>query len=97
MRTRLALSLSLLWLALASAPVAAGEVHVRGYTRSDGTYVAPHVRSAPNDTRADNFGRASAYDRAYRVPASRRDSDNGGHTNTLDPDDDNDGVLDDDE
>ncbi len=23
------------------------EVHVRGYTRKDGTYVAPHTRSAP--------------------------------------------------
>ncbi len=97
MRTRLALSLSLLWLGFAGAPVAAGEVHVRGYTRGDGTYVAPHVRSAPNNTRADNFGRASAYDRAYGVPASRRDSDNGGHSNRLDPDDDNDGVPDDDE
>ncbi len=25
-----------------------GTVHVRGYTRSDGTYVAPHYRSAPS-------------------------------------------------
>lgn len=25
----------------------AGDVHVRGYFRKDGTYVAPHVRSAP--------------------------------------------------
>jgi micrococcal nuclease len=26
-----------------------GEVQVQGYTRSDGTYVAPHTRSAPGD------------------------------------------------
>ena len=28
---------------------------VRGYVRRDGTYVAPHMRSAPNDTRLDNY------------------------------------------
>lgn len=30
-------------------------VHVRGYTKKDGTYVAPHERSAPNDTKLDNW------------------------------------------
>jgi hypothetical protein len=35
--------------ASSSSPGAAsdGRVHVRGYTRRDGTYVAPHTRSAP--------------------------------------------------
>jgi hypothetical protein len=28
---------------------------VRGYTRKDGTYVAPHVRSSPNQHRFDNY------------------------------------------
>ena len=28
---------------------------VRGYTRKDGTYVAPHVRSSPNQNRFDNY------------------------------------------
>ena len=30
-------------------------VHVRGYYRSTGTYVAPHVRTAPNWTVTDNL------------------------------------------
>ena len=33
----------------------AQDVHVRGYFRSDGTYVAPHYRSAPNSTTLDNW------------------------------------------
>lgn len=30
-------------------------VQVRGYNRSDGTYVQPHMRTAPNNTNSDNF------------------------------------------
>jgi hypothetical protein len=29
---------------------------VDGYTRSDGTYVAPHQRTNPNSTQSDNYG-----------------------------------------
>jgi hypothetical protein len=29
--------------------------YVRGYTRSNGTYVSPHYRSSPNSTVRDNF------------------------------------------
>lgn len=37
-------------------PVAAtNEVYVSGYTRSDGTYVKGHYRTAPNDTKKDNY------------------------------------------
>lgn len=32
-----------------------GNVSVRGYTRANGTYVAPYTRTAPNGTDADNF------------------------------------------
>ena len=32
-----------------------GSVHVDGYTKSNGTYVAPHYRSAPNGTTSDNW------------------------------------------
>jgi hypothetical protein len=32
-----------------------GVVHVKGYTRKDGTYVPPHDRTAPNDTKLDNW------------------------------------------
>ncbi len=32
-----------------------GSVHVKGYTRKDGTYVAPHYRSAPDGTKSNNW------------------------------------------
>jgi uncharacterized protein YgiM (DUF1202 family) len=32
-----------------------GQVPVKGYTRKDGTYVAPHTRSSPNHTKTDNY------------------------------------------
>ena len=38
-----------------AASSAAAQVHVRGYTKKDGTYVAPHERSAPNHTMLDNY------------------------------------------
>lgn len=31
------------------------QVKVRGYTKKDGTYVAPHYRSNPNSTKLDNW------------------------------------------
>lgn len=39
----------------AVATPAMAQVRVRGYVRSDGTYVAPHVRSAPNSSTYDNW------------------------------------------
>jgi hypothetical protein len=30
-------------------------VHVSGYSRSDGTYVAPHFRTAPDATKLNNW------------------------------------------
>lgn len=30
-------------------------VHVKGYFKSNGTYVQPHYRSSPNGTALDNF------------------------------------------
>lgn len=50
---------------------------VEGYTRKDGTYVAPHYRSSPNSTKLDNYstqGNANPYtgERGtadpYRIP-----------------------------
>lgn len=32
-----------------------GDVHVRGYTKKNGTYVQPHHRTAPNNSRFDNY------------------------------------------
>lgn len=90
------------WLLAACAAVSlsigvahAGDVNVRGYYRSNGTYVAPHVRSAPNSYRSDNYGRPSASDRAFGVAPGLRDYDHDGVPNRLDADDDNDGIGDD--
>lgn len=47
------LIVALLCFAVALLP--AKDVHVKGYTRKDGTYVAPHVRTSPNKTRNDNY------------------------------------------
>lgn len=37
------------------APMVSAQVRVNGYARKDGTYVAPHYRSSPNNTTADNY------------------------------------------
>lgn len=34
---------------------ASAQVHVQGHIRSNGTYVAPHVRSAPDSSRFNNY------------------------------------------
>jgi hypothetical protein len=69
----------------------AKDVNVRGYTRKDGTYVAPHVRSAPDSTLTNNFGDRTPQSQTY----SDRDKDNDGIYNQYDSDDDNDGINDD--
>lgn len=45
---------ALVALTLGSA-VAAQDHYVRGYARSDGTYVAPHYQTNPNNTTSDNY------------------------------------------
>lgn len=40
---------------LMAAASASAQVHVNGYTKKDGTYVAPHQRTAPNNTNLDNY------------------------------------------
>lgn len=41
---------------IAALPFAAtADTLVGGYVRSDGTYVAPHVRSSPNSVKYDNY------------------------------------------
>ena len=50
-----------IWLSIFGANLLAlpistiAQVSVRGYFRSNGTYVQPHVRSAPNNTTEDNW------------------------------------------
>lgn len=38
-----------------SSAAFADDVYVRGYTRKDGTYVAPHHRSAPDGDTSNNW------------------------------------------
>jgi len=52
---------------------ARGTSMVRGHVRSDGVYVAPHVRTNPNSTKLDNWSTQGNYN-----PYS-------GKTGTVDP------------
>tara|TARA_R110000744_G_scaffold265102_1_gene379257 strand:+ start:155 stop:856 length:702 start_codon:yes stop_codon:yes gene_type:complete len=74
------------------------QVRVKGYYRKDGTYVAPHVRSAPDGTKSNNYGPSSSSPyytgRGSVTPPSTRDSDGDGLANLYDWDDDNDGLGD---
>ena len=40
---------------LALSAQAMADEYVNGYTRQDGTYVAPHMRSSPNGQTWDNY------------------------------------------
>jgi len=42
-------------LLFAGGALAQDSHYVNGYTRSDGTYVAPHMQTNPNATRNDNW------------------------------------------
>lgn len=47
--------LAFVFILTSAAPVLADE-HVNGYTRSDGTYVAPYERSSPDNSYNNNWG-----------------------------------------
>lgn len=40
---------------IATDASAKGSTSVKGYTKKSGTYVAPHQRTAPNETKSDNY------------------------------------------
>ena len=40
---------------------AKAQVNVRGYTRSDGSYVQPYQRTAPDNTRSNNYSYQGNY------------------------------------
>src|SRR5436190_11818592 len=46
---------ALVALLAAPAAFAQSDHYVSGYTRKDGTYVAPHYQTNPNSTRNDNY------------------------------------------
>lgn len=72
----LAAVVCLLVAAFVSPCLAQRSVHVRGYTRKDGTYVAPHYRSAPNRTTADNWSTRGNVN-PYTGEAGTRNPDGG--------------------
>jgi hypothetical protein len=56
----------------------AGDVRVKGYTKRDGTYVAPHTRSEPNAYQWDNKSYTPsqpAYNDSYSKPTKSYGSD----------------------
>ena len=56
MKRKLSIVVAFCLLALfAFSSIANASVYVRGYYRSNGTYVAPHYRSSPNSTYLDNY------------------------------------------
>ena len=74
--------------------------YVRGYYRSDGTYVRPHYRSNPDGIKWNNYGSPSSSQRRqykdYHVlPSYNYDYDDDGISNQYDFDDDNDSLFDD--
>ena len=98
------MAIALAAFALLLAPASAfAQVHVRGYYRSDGTYVQPYTRSSPNHTTSDNYGpsrttpnTSNSFANLYpSTPPQTRDADRDGVANMYDRDDDNDGVSDD--
>jgi len=74
------------------ASSALADVHVNGYYRKDGTYVAPHIRASPNSSRADNYG--PSQNSFERMNPKSRDFDHDGTPNYLDNDDNNNGIHD---
>ena len=90
---RQAMIAALVLASLSAGAYGASSVWVNGYHRSDGTYVQGHYRSAPNATKADNFGPSQSD--AERYTPDSRDWDDDGISNSYDYDDDNDGMMDD--
>lgn len=52
---KIALVCGLFAASMSTAALSQGSVHVKGHTRSDGTYVPAHTRTAPNSSRTDNW------------------------------------------
>ena len=90
--------LSLIFALIVSSNVFSKEVHVRGSYRANGTYVKPYVRTSPDSTRSNNYGRPSSYNNFQEVNhPETRDFDQDGILNINDMDDNNNGILDDNE
>ena len=64
----------LLWSFASSAM--AKDVYVHGYTKRNGTYVAPYVRSSPDKDKSNNYG--PSQNSLERLNGQRRDNDRDG-------------------
>lgn len=85
----LVISLVLSFLATVSH---AGDVQVNGYYRSNGTYVAPHTRSAPDGDRFNNYsteGNSNPYTGRSGTQNPYNTQPFGGSRNILAPTDPN--------
>ena len=65
----LVVALAVAWPGIAAAK-GAKTVHVRGYYRKDGTYVRPHMRSAPGYGSSSNFSTTSSFSDNAAGPAA---------------------------
>lgn len=77
----------------ASSVLMAKDVHVKGYTRKDGTYVQPHIRSSPDAYKWNNYG--PSRNPSELMAPQTWDADRDGTPNYLDRDDNNNQLLDD--
>ena len=67
--------------------------HVNGYYRRNGTYVQGYERSDPDGDRSNNYGRRGSDQPSYISPQNY-DYDHDGIPNRYDLDDNNNGILD---
>jgi hypothetical protein len=78
--------LMLALLAAAMPVVASAQVYVQGYTKRDGTYVAPHYRSSPDGNSHNNYstrGNVNPYtgQEGTKSPHSSSSSSSGSYSN----------------
>ena len=67
-------------IALLISSTVAAQVHVRGYVRKDGTYVAPHYRSAPDGDFYNNWSTKGNINPYTGKPGTRVTPPNGGRS-----------------
>lgn len=53
---------------------AQGDHYVKGYTRSNGTYVAPHYQTNPNSTTSDNYSTVGNVNPYTGAPGTKPDT-----------------------
>lgn len=61
----------------------AKDVHVNGYYRKNGTYVAPHFRSAPDSTKLNNFSTKGNINPYTGKKGTINPYENGGSLNNI--------------